>query len=183
MVRRRLDILFGTFRSRPAAWLALVGQLAALFGLPLPTLSAKDLTQPFPCQHRQCGCLRAADCWNHCCCFSARERLLWAREHGAEVPDSLVEQARQSQGAKPGVCCDLKQSKSRPAAKNTQRVLGLMARHCQGQDPAWGCGEPAQVPAHAVTWCFDAEPAACWLQPGPAAPFVNQIPPVPPPRG
>jgi hypothetical protein len=183
MLRRRLDILFHNFRSRPAAWLALVGQLAALFGLPLPARSAKDLTSPFPCQHRQCGCLHAADCWNHCCCFSARERVAWAREHDAEVPESLVKQAQQSPDAKPGACCEVKQSKAHQAGKTMQRVLGLMARQCQGEHSAWGCGEPVQMPARAVTWCFEAQPATCWLPPKPDAPCVNQIPPIPPPRG
>src|SRR5437763_16067679 len=105
MLRRRFDILFGTLRKRPAAWLALAGQWAALCGLPLPSVSAKDVSSPFPCQQRRCGCMRAADCWSHCCCFSAGERLAWAREHEVEVPDSLVEQA-QSEGQKPGACCD-----------------------------------------------------------------------------
>ena len=183
MLRRQLDILFGTFRRRPAAWLALAGQLAAVFGLPLPNLSAKDLSSPFPCQQRQCGCMRAADCWNHCCCFSAKERLSWARAHEAEVPDSLVEAARQSEKPKPGVCCEVKKTKSsRPAVKPTQHVWGLMARHCQGENAPWGSGEPAPVPACAVTWVFDAQPVAWCLPASYDAAFVNQIPPVPPPR-
>jgi hypothetical protein len=184
MFRRRLDILFGTLRKRPAGWLALVGQLAALFGLPLPPVSAKDLSSPFPCQQRRCGCLRADDCWNHCCCFSARERLAWAREHQAEVPDSLVEEARQPEGPKPGTCCLVKKTKSsKPAVKNSQGILGFMARQCQGQHSLWGAGEPASVPPMAVTWSFEARPGAWCLSPTWDAPFINHVPPVPPPRG
>jgi hypothetical protein len=184
MLWRRLDILFGTIRRRPAAWLALVGQLVALCGLPLPTLSAKDLSSPFPCQRRQCGCMKAADCWNYCCCFSAQERLAWARAHAAEAPESLVEKARQSEDQKPGICCDLKKTKSsKPPVKTSQRVLGFMARQCQGQDTLWGSGEPAPLPLHALTWVFDAQPAGWCLASTWRAPFVNQIPPVPPPRG
>src|SRR4249920_2147204 len=121
MLRRRLDILFDPIRRRPAGWLALVGQLAALFGLPMPVLSAKDLSSPFPCQHRQCGCMRAADCWNHCCCFSAQERLAWARAHQADVPESLVDQARQSEAPTSNACCVAKKANSVKLAVNTAR--------------------------------------------------------------
>jgi hypothetical protein len=184
MLRRRNDILIGTLRRRPAAWVALVGQCAALFGLPLPAVSAKDHSSPFPCQQRQCGCLRAADCWKHCCCFSAQERLAWARAHEAEVPESLVEEARQSEDSKPGACCNVKKTtSSRPAVKTAQGVLGFMARHCQGQHTLWGSSEPAPVPPLAVTWSFEAQPDVCCLFLSWSAPFVSHIPPVPPPRG
>ena len=182
MLRRQFNILFGTLRKRPAGWLALVGQLAAVFGLPLPAVSAKDLSSPFPCQQRQCGCMRAADCWSHCCCFSARERLAWAQEHQAEVPDSLVEQAR-SEGQEPGSCCVIKKTKlSRPGSKSLQHALGFMARQCHGHDTPWGSGDPAPLPARAVSWCFDDNPGTWCPSLSWDSPFVSHVPPVPPPR-
>src|SRR5690242_17590056 len=104
-MRRRLAKLVPSWPKRPASWLALVGQFIALFGLPLPPVSAKDASNPFPCQHHCCGCMSAAECWDHCCCFSAAERLAWARQHHATVPASLVEEVRESRHAKPGDCC------------------------------------------------------------------------------
>ena len=183
MLRRQLDILFGTLLRRLAAWLALVGQGAAVLGLSLPPVAAKDRSSPFPCQQRQCGCLRAADCWSHCCCFSAAERLKWAREHQAEVPDSLVEQVRQSPDASPSGCCLKKAPTLTSAAKGWQRVFGLMARQCQGQDTLWGACEPSPPPPRAVTWSFDARPAAYWPWQSRRTPVVSQVPPVPPARG
>jgi hypothetical protein len=185
MLRRQLDKLFGILRRRPAGWLALVGQLAALVGLPLPNLPAKDISSPFPCQQRRCGCMSAADCWNQCCCFSARERLTWAREHEAEVPDSLVTEAQRPDGAKPGTCCTIKNKakSSKPRTSTGQGVLGFMARQCQGQQHTlWGAGEPAPVPHPFVTWRFDARPAGWCLSEACTAPSVSHIPLVPPPR-
>jgi hypothetical protein len=55
-------------------------------GLPLPTGSGKDISIPFPCQNRPCGCQSAEQCWRHCCCFSKEEHLTWARSHRIEPP-------------------------------------------------------------------------------------------------
>jgi hypothetical protein len=179
---RRLDILFAIVRRRPASWLALAGQFVALFGLPLPTVTAKDLANPFPCQHRKCGCMCAADCWDNCCCFSARERLAWAREHHAQVPSSLTEQARQSEKNNPGACCDLKNKSSTRDGSTPGGAVGFMARQCHGEHTAWGCGEPAPVPAPLFCWILD-DPSAGWcLTSSWRVPFANHIPPVPPPR-
>ena len=62
MLRRRLSIFRVHFRGRGGSWLALLGQVIALIGLPLPVAAAKDLSNPFPCQHRlrmleRCGLL------------------------------------------------------------------------------------------------------------------------------
>jgi hypothetical protein len=183
MLRRRLDRLLHILRERPAALLALVGQVVALIGLPLPAVSAKDTSSPFPCQHRRCGCMCAADCWNHCCCFSAQERVSWAREHQAEVPDSLVQQARQPQGPDSGVCCDPQKSKSRKPSTPAGNVLGFMARQCHGQPTLWGDGEPAPLPGPAATWAFEAQPAGWCVSSIRHLPSVSWIPLVPPPRG
>ena len=71
---------------RLSASLALFSFSAATFGLPVPVGSAKDLSQPFPCQNRPCGCRNAEECWKHCCCFSQEEHLTWARTIGVEPP-------------------------------------------------------------------------------------------------
>src|SRR6266700_1172453 len=105
MLRRRLSIFRVHFRGRGGSWLALLGQVIALVGLPLPVAAAKDLSNPFPCQHRACGCLSAADCWKSCCCFSASQRVAWAHDHDVEPPAALVEEAEQEHP-----CCHAVQS-------------------------------------------------------------------------
>jgi hypothetical protein len=42
----------------------------------------KDLSVPFPCQSRACGCRSAAQCQKKCCCFSRAEKVAWARRQG-----------------------------------------------------------------------------------------------------
>jgi hypothetical protein len=95
MLAGRLRYCRFRLRGRGGAWLALLGQVIAVVGLPLPPASAKDVSSPFPCQQRVCGCMTASDCWKSCCCFTAGQRVQWAREHDAEVPAELVEDAEE----------------------------------------------------------------------------------------
>ena len=104
MLSRRLRYFRFHFRGRGGTWLALLGQVIAVVGLPLPAAGAKDQSRPFPCQHRACGCLSAGDCWTSCCCFTAAQRIAWAEQHDAEPPQSLFEQARQETSGHD--CCD-----------------------------------------------------------------------------
>jgi hypothetical protein len=89
--------------ARRIVWsLTLLSQLLATFGCPLPAVAAagdKDVSVPFPCMYRACGCRSARDCWESCCCFTARERLAWARAHNQPVPASLEDKARQEEQA------------------------------------------------------------------------------------
>jgi len=74
------------FARKLCAGLVVLSFSAATFGLPVPVGSGKDLSQPFPCQNRPCGCRNAEECWKHCCCFSREEHLTWARTIGIEPP-------------------------------------------------------------------------------------------------
>ncbi len=80
------------------AALLIVNQLVIASGLPLPAVAAavgeatkKDLSKPFPCMNRPCGCKNADECWHSCCCFTMRERLAWAEANGIEPPAFLRE--------------------------------------------------------------------------------------------
>jgi hypothetical protein len=82
------------------AALLIVNQFAIASGLPLPAFAAavngaakKDLSKPFPCMNRPCGCKNADQCWRSCCCFTMRERLAWAEANGVEPPDFVREAA------------------------------------------------------------------------------------------
>ncbi|HVU86010.1 MAG TPA: hypothetical protein VHD36_01735 [Pirellulales bacterium] len=75
--------------------LGLIGFLVANTGLPVVRPlgpRGKDKSRPFLCQDRPCGCMSADECLRGCCCFSARERLAWARSNDIEVPAELLAQ-------------------------------------------------------------------------------------------
>ena len=85
----------GTYRRfafwrRPVAAVALSAYLITTIGLPLPTFVNKLQGVPFPCQHHACGCSTAEQCWDRCCCYSASEKLAWARKHQVEPPRKLL---------------------------------------------------------------------------------------------
>jgi hypothetical protein len=78
----------------------IANQFVIASGLPLPAVAAaigeaakKDLSKPFPCMNRPCGCQNADQCWHSCCCFTMRERLAWAEANGIEPPAFLREAA------------------------------------------------------------------------------------------
>lgn len=54
----------------------------------------KDLSAPFPCQNRPCGCLSAEQCWRECCCFTNAQKVAWARKNRVTPPQYVVEAAR-----------------------------------------------------------------------------------------
>ena len=58
----------------------------AVFELP----SAKDLSEPYPCQDSACGCKTAEQCWTSCCCHSPKERGDWAKKKGIKPPGYAV---------------------------------------------------------------------------------------------
>lgn len=78
-------------------WCLLLSVMATCFPIPSHSLTrrgrGKDLSAPFPCQNRPCGCPSAERCWRTCCCFSMREKLSWARENGVEPPPDVIREA------------------------------------------------------------------------------------------
>ena len=88
------------------AALLIVNQFVIASGLPLPAVAAaageaakKDLSKPFPCMNRPCGCKNADECWHSCCCFSMREKLAWAKANGVEPPAYVREAAAEEERA------------------------------------------------------------------------------------
>jgi hypothetical protein len=64
-------------------------------GIPLPTHGiTKDLSEPFPCMHSQCGCRNAEQCWKSCCCHTLAERFAWAQQHNVRPPEYAVAEAQ-----------------------------------------------------------------------------------------
>ena len=80
------------WQRRPLVALALAAYLTSTVGIPLPADSGKQHGVAYPCQHHRCGCLSAAECWDHCCCYTPRQKLAWARENHVDPPARLVAQ-------------------------------------------------------------------------------------------
>ncbi len=90
--------------------LLLLSLLAAVIPLPvsLPASVEKDLSTPFPCQNRPCGCRTAEQCWKSCCCFTNREKIAWAKSHGVTPPSDVYRAAEKEPVQKAcckGCCC------------------------------------------------------------------------------
>ena len=67
-----------------------------LFGsgyLPLPIPVLKDLSTPFPCQNKGCGCQNARQCWADCCCHSDHQKIEWAKANNVQPPAWFVAQS------------------------------------------------------------------------------------------
>jgi hypothetical protein len=195
-------------RRRLTAAVALCAYLITTVGLPLPAYVNKG-SVPFPCQHHACGCTTAAGCWQRCCCYSASEKLAWAREHNVDPPTGLLAEvaanllhpplaASDSTSLhSPKACCAEHQTPdddhSRHPHDATCRgehageslgvtfVLGIKARQCRGLTDFW-CLSGAVVPPPAVGWQFQWNVVE-WLVLN-ATPLhsVDGSPPVRPPR-
>ena len=95
--------------------------------LPLPVVIEKDISTPFPCQAKGCGCQNANQCWENCCCHTDSEKLAWAAKHGVEPPSWFMERMQDSDldnsvtksesSAAAGCCCCSKKKSSRPPTK------------------------------------------------------------------
>lgn len=74
--------------------LLLVAFFVALVPIPVGLIrdvAQKDLTQPFPCQDRPCGCRSADQCRKKCCCFTPLQKMAWGKRHGIkgfEIPST-----------------------------------------------------------------------------------------------
>jgi hypothetical protein len=144
-------------RRALVAALLIANQFLVASGLPLPAVAAgpkKDLSKPFPCMNRPCGCMNADQCWHSCCCFTMREKLAWAKAHGVEPPAYVCEAAAEEEreeaahaahhllsACKKRCCCCCCKAHEETVAQNPRQSLPapagkqivlLMALDCQG---------------------------------------------------
>jgi hypothetical protein len=143
-MHHRLRKLVPHVARRGAALLALVGFLAGTLGVPLPAKRiAKDTSRPFPCQARQCGCMNAAQCWRECCCFTDKQKVVWAKANAVELPQFVLTAAQHE--TEPLTCrsaCCSKKSPAQPVAASATEltlrfVLAIESRECHGQAEQW----------------------------------------------
>src|SRR5262245_43779754 len=166
------------FTARGAvAVLALVSQLIATLGLPLPAAISrrgKGDGQPFPCQSRPCGCATAEECWRgDCCCFTLEEKVAWADANGVEPPPHvwhLLAARAKAPGGKPAGCCSSENcpngtcdgtqpccreeetSHSSADCPESRWVIGAFVQTCRGEGPAGSIHlEPTVLPALTFT--------------------------------
>ena len=170
----------------------------------------KDLSQPFPCQNRPCGCRSAEQCWKKCCCFTNSQKVAWAKANGVDLPDYVLAAAKKetvvvkkscalcsktkNNGEKPK--CEesiaLKNSKSETSAarspktlartKTSKWVLSVYAAECQGQ-PSTTMGFPATIiPARVVPVTTSVEMTEIVHETSERLSSTTLRPPLPPPK-
>ncbi len=67
-------------------------------------LNGKDLSDPFPCQSRRCGCKSAKQCWKKCCCFTDTQKVAWAKANRVTLPAFVVAAAKREVVVAKGTC-------------------------------------------------------------------------------
>lgn len=185
-------------RQRVVSALLLLAVCRALLPITTTVSSSrvdKDLSTPFPCQHRPCGCRSADQCWRRCCCFTNAQKLAWARAHRVTAPDyvasaAAAEATAGSCSARPQCTLAAGCCKSTPSAATANQprpiprklVLGVYEQQCQGTLAygifgSWSLTPPSPAlliapPNVILPWSVDSER-------GPSA--ANE-PPVPPPK-
>jgi hypothetical protein len=130
---------------RPIAAITLGAFLLASVGYPLwSDGEGKDLSQPFPCMYRHCGCRNAQQCWRGCCCFSNKQKLEWAEANNVTPPPYVAAAAERETSQPPKAsCCSTKKSGSchSAAAPAAEEVLSLTAAiealTCMSQLEQW----------------------------------------------
>ena len=190
---------------RPLAAACLAFYLLSWIGIPLPVVRAvSDSSEPFPCQHHNCGCSSAEQCWTNCCCMSMKERLAWAKARGIQPPASVLALLKQDANVDKkeepascaGRCCCKADDKdcgpSEPAVASVeptaQKTGGtgfvslIEAQRCRGASTEWLVSGAVLVLVQIVEVRPDM--AVSYLQPPAFAEAVSPPfePAVPPPR-
>jgi hypothetical protein len=160
--------------------LAVLAYFGSAIGFPVAVRPIKVSGQPFPCQHRACGCLTAQHCQHACCCFSPAEKLAWAQAHEVEWEQPTTE-------TEP-TCCQQHAPAPRPVPRKTAEALGTnwvigSAHHeCRGLSTVW-VGTVTTLPTAPVAPLTLDGPAVGWVRPVAVVAFASPtMPLVPPPR-
>jgi len=190
-----------TWRARRlGAGLTLVAYVATIIGLPLTAPADKDRSRPFPCQNRPCGCRSAEECWRHCCCFSAEERLAWAAAHDVEPPEYAERPKASSEHSPSCQRCEShneshaahvtrSSSSHRPhhdavtAKRNTRgSVVAWAALRCRGLSTLWVNSGAVLPPQHFSAGHPNPVPPDWIVDNRPVLSSRVLTPPDPPPR-
>ena len=178
--------------------LLIAGFVAALLPIPLISTSAsigKDLSRPFPCQNRPCGCRSAAQCKKKCCCFSDEQKLAWAIRNGVDPSEVVASTTKCSTGSKSAstVCCTIKNvakpqvTHRLPKVKSTSQsrykiVIKAVADDCQGLAKTASGQSVFLIPPTASLNQFVESIVERFVIQGSVLVQAIAEPPVPPPR-
>lgn len=153
-------------RSRCRSWIGRVAAawyLVVAIGLPIatPASGGKDVSRPFLCMHRQCGCMNAEQCYRSCCCHTAAERLAFAHRQGDVPPPELLAAAEReackvvAQRSKCcGDSCASKNATAEPAPRveaGYRTVVLQESLACRGAAQFWlmaGAAVPPMIVEH-----------------------------------
>lgn len=182
----------------------LFGVLCSVIPMPAGQRISKDLSEPFPCQQRACGCRSAAQCWKKCCCFTNTQKVAWAKKHKVVAPAFVLASAkRESTRVKPpaAACCPTgkthtaqcaatpatasHKSASRSAVVDVDQsiyVIAALAEQCQGQPWFWSTLPWAIMPQLGELRGVAALSGEKSALISAARVTSGQRPPVPPPR-
>lgn len=168
-----------------AAWLALFGQAATAFGLPMPTLFARRAAIA------TCGCSSADRASGRCCC--ARSGLPAGCCQVVPQEASPPKSCCAAKAVKKPSCCQTPQppkeekrpSESTPTeADGATMVGGVLSHRCRG-DGESRLANPAFAsipPALPVQFVPDATLCVCLTDRGESPRRLANLPSVPPPR-
>jgi hypothetical protein len=119
----------------------------------------KDLSTPFPCMHRQCGCRNAEQCWQGCCCFTNQQKIAWARERGVSLPDYVVAAAAQESkvSSVASSCCS---AKSKACCEPSNSEPGSISAH-DCRDAVTDCRDAVTKRAGQITTVSIVEALTC----------------------
>jgi hypothetical protein len=177
----RLSTTYRSFWPRLLALLAAIGQLCGAVGfIPVPakTVGVRS-SVPYPCQDRPCGCWTADECWaGPCCCFTMREKVNWATEHGIVAPDRAVrlaeaevdlDESRDEHGGENPVAasdcplCQKQASLSKPHQKNSPRLAASKRSCCEEKSTSLATRHPHRFdsPRHSTMWVVELYAKKC----------------------
>jgi hypothetical protein len=157
--------MFHLLGGRCLATVLSLAYVATTVGVRWPEATAEHEATPYPCQGHQCGCRSAEQCWSHCCCFTASQRLAWAAANHVEPPADLAATVAAENSAEhlceAGVpvhsCCHKHavahhepELKTKPASRP-----GFHATKCHGINTLWVTTGAVVPPQIAIAWNFD----------------------------
>jgi hypothetical protein len=168
--------------QRLLAGLLLVWTGILQFPLPQAAPTAKDLSTPFPCMNRACGCRSADECWRSCCCTTKAERIAFAEKHLGHIPAALADAAD-----KPAVCshscCSMDRPSAKPLSKSKSNVVVFAAvLKCRGLTAGWSIFSAAVPPPIPQTLALSKEPRVITRPGSESAASTVMDTPTPPPR-
>jgi hypothetical protein len=187
---------------------------AVLLPIPISLRSSdsveKDLSQPFPCQNRPCGCRSAEQCWKKCCCFTNSQKVAWAKANGVDLPDYVLAAAKKETTAVKKTCALCSKTKNngkeskceqsiasrdrKPQSSVTQApkslartqaskwVLSVYAAECQGQPSLTLCFPATIIPARVVPVTSSVEITEIVHEVSERLSSASLRPPLPPPK-